>query len=136
MGTAEHAEVRMVETRDGFIRIEHKGKCLALWPQRFIEGLTRSEIMERVKAVNAAREEINRKAEELIAAHPGLGFGYVGNSTSTFDDRIYMFFLPHPGRVGTFADRFGRYRPWELDQMLADWPKLEATVAKRMNGPP
>ena len=40
--------------------------------------------------------------------------------------------LPHPGRIGTFDDRVGSYAPWEMDQMLAAWPRLEETVRTRM----
>ena len=128
MSEAKYNGIRMVATIHGFVHIGD----LALWPKQIVTGRTRRQIMERVETVNAARAEVEKRAAALIAEFPGVTFGYLGNCCGTYDDRSYTIFLPHPGRIGTFDDRVGSYAPWEMDQMLAAWPRLEETVRTRM----
>lgn len=53
-------------------------------------------------------------------------FGYVGNLSATYDDRLWSAFAPHPGRVGTHADSIGGVRTEDLDQLPA---QLAAALA-------
>lgn len=46
-------------------------------------------------------------------------FGYIGNVSDTRDDRLWFAFRPHPGRVGTNADRIGGYETDNLHQLAA-----------------
>jgi hypothetical protein len=39
----------------------------------------------------------------------GVTFGYIGNVERWGDDRSWMVFLPHPGRVGTDGDHIGGF---------------------------
>lgn len=56
---------------------------------------------------------------ERIAEVTGEGwtFGYIGNVTPLRDDRGWYAFRPHPGRVGTSADRIGGHGTDELDKL-------------------
>ncbi len=59
-----------------------------------------------------------------LAAETGLDFkfGYIGNVTYELpethprfrDDRLWMVFAPHPGRVGTDEDHIGGHRTEDL----------------------
>jgi hypothetical protein len=48
----------------------------------------------------------------------GISYGYIGNvwHSPYQDDRVWYFFAPHPGRVGTYADRRGGFD--NADQLL------------------
>jgi hypothetical protein len=52
----------------------------------------------------AAVDFFNAKLATLRVEFPGLSFGYIGNYGRHGDDRSWRFFLPHPGRIGTYAD--------------------------------
>jgi hypothetical protein len=45
---------------------------------------------------------------------PGASFGYIGNLAPWGDDRLWMVFLPHPGRVGGPNDSIGQFRTGDL----------------------
>jgi hypothetical protein len=61
---------------------------------------------------------------QMIAEVTGEGwtFGYIGNVSHERDDRAWYAFRPHPGRVGTHADRIG-------GQSTADLAELADMVA-------
>lgn len=46
-------------------------------------------------------------------------FGYLGNLGNGRDDRTWMVFLPHPGRVGTSADQVGWFSTGNLEGIVA-----------------
>lgn len=45
-------------------------------------------------------------------------FGYIGNLTPQHDDRGWFAFRPHPGRVGTAADRIGGNGTDDLEALV------------------
>lgn len=45
-------------------------------------------------------------------------FGYIGNLTPHGDDRGWFAFRPHPGRVGTSADRIGGVGTDDLESLV------------------
>lgn len=67
------------------------------------------------------RGQIDRLNAELgLVDHP-ITFGYIGNfpigatAGGPNDDRLWMVFLPHPGRVGKTEDRIGGWKTGSLD---------------------
>jgi len=46
-------------------------------------------------------------------------FGYIGNLGNGHDDRIWMVFLPHPGRVGTSDDSIGSFPTGSVEGIVA-----------------
>lgn len=58
-----------------------------------------------------------RRLVEILADKTGIAwtFGYIGNCGAGYDDRAWYAFAPHPGRVGTAADRIGGYSTDELE---------------------
>lgn len=103
-------------------------------PMTLVKGLTIRQILALLDRVNADEKEFFRRAEILKATYPGVSFGYIGNVETCWDDRGYSIYLPHPGRVGTYADRVGMWARWELHKALASWATVEAAVAKGMVG--
>lgn len=64
------------------------------------------------------------RAEVICRPLPGVTMGYIGNIYADgTDDRAWSIFLPHPGRVGTEADRLGRYSTQDRGKLL---PLIEA----------
>lgn len=89
-----------------------------------------------------ARQEELLKAEvaELNAllgltdAEHKVTYGYIGNGKLTangwdLSDCLWSVFLPHPGRVGTDADRVGAFPTGSLEGVVAARRELRA-VAK------
>lgn len=64
-------------------------------------------------------------------------FGYIGNcgvdGRGRFDDRCWFAFRPHPGRVGTEADRIGGYPTSQL-ATLRNVLHGAARMAAMLNG--
>lgn len=81
-------------------------------------------------------DQLQAKADALIAEIPGVTFGYLGNvgigREGRYDDRSWYIFLPHPGRVGTYLDAVGGYSTGNLGLMLAAWDRLAAEARRRM----
>lgn len=104
-------------------------------------GITREEhIATRVGFHTTALERQREEDAEAGTARPGAApadrcrriverlaettgeawtFGYIGNLDHDRDDRAWYAFRPHPGRVGTSADRIGGHGTDELGR-LAD----------------
>jgi hypothetical protein len=65
---------------------------------------------------------------------PKVTFGYIGNCDidGRNDDRCWMVFLPHPGRVGTSDDRIGGFTTGSVEgaQSTADQAHGAADMAK------
>jgi len=66
----------------------------------------------------ARTERMYARAEEIVKRLPGVSIGYIGNLTSQNDDRSWMIFLPHPGRVGTTADSLGCFSTADRYRLL------------------
>jgi hypothetical protein len=86
-------------------------------------------------ADTTAYAELTARVSALAATRfPGVTFGYIGNSgvdrSGPFDDRSWRIFLPHPGRIGTYADCVGSYTTDRLHVMLQDWDKLVAGIER------
>jgi len=47
--------------------------------------------------------------------NPQVTFGYIGNLAPGYDDRHWMIFLPHPGRVGSSGDSIGGFATGDID---------------------
>lgn len=62
--------------------------------------------------------------DEAAKEFPGLSFGYIGNIERWGDDRYWMVFLPHPGRVGGFNDSV---RIGDTKQLL-NHPDIDAVI--------
>lgn len=103
-------------------------------PKGMVQGLTVREIRAKVAKMVADEAEFFRRGEELKAAFPGVTFGYIGNLETQWDDRGYSIYLPHPGRIGTYQDRIGLWRRWELDEALSEWDQIVESVRKGMEG--
>ena len=58
-------------------------------------------------ALNTIVNEINERTTG------GFSVGYIGNVGRGYDDRSWMVFAPHPGRVGTRDDTWGDFRSQE-----------------------
>lgn len=72
----------------------------------------------------------------LLAEFPALSFGYIGNCGANYDDRSWRIFLPHPGRVGTYADSIGGYSTTTyVESFLKNWPSVVARVRIEMAKP-
>jgi hypothetical protein len=56
---------------------------------------------------------------EKLSERTGLAwtFGYIGNTGPGYDDRSWFAFAPHPGRIGTSADRLGGFPTEHLDRL-------------------
>lgn len=77
---------------------------------------------------------LTAKVDALKAELPGITFGYIGNvgvdRSGPFDDRSWYVFLPHPGRIGTYADRvFVGHKTLES---VRDWSAIEFEVRRAM----
>jgi len=84
--------------------------------------LTTEEIAVRYDRQEALlREEIAalNALLGLTDARHKVTFGYIGNLGNGYDDRTWMVFLPHPGRVGTDEDRIGWFSTGSLDGIVA-----------------
>lgn len=127
--STKYADVKMFETIHGYVKVTRDGQDQICWPKEIVKGLTRAQIMARVEANTAAYQAIQEKVKSLPA---GVTFGYLGNIGTTYDDRTYHLFLPHPGRVGTWKDQVGDYRPWQLDAMLGNWDQLISLAERRL----
>jgi len=55
-------------------------------------------------------------------------FGYIGNLSNTRDDRWWMVFLPHPGRVGTRDDQVGGFPTGSLEGIVETRRALKAVA--------
>jgi hypothetical protein len=55
-------------------------------------------------------------------------FGYLGNLSNGRDDRTWMVFLPHPGRVGTPADQVGWFSTGNLEGIVATRRALSSVI--------
>lgn len=72
------------------------------------------------KAIDSIRRIVGLLNAELRynvsdSRNPQVTFGYIGNVERGRDDREWMIFLPHPGRVGTDRDRIGGFTTGDLD---------------------
>jgi len=59
--------------------------------------------------IEARTARLFAAAQDSIKAIPGVSIGYIGNCSASYDDRSWMIFLPHPGRVGTSGDSLGGF---------------------------
>lgn len=75
------------------------------------------------------RDEIAELNTLLGATEHKVTFGYVGNLGNGRDDRTWMVFLPHPGRVGTWEDQVGGFPTGSLEGIIETRRALKA-VAK------
>lgn len=50
---------------------------------------------------------------------PRVTFGYIGNLDAGRDDRMWMVFLPHPGRMGGPSDSIGSFRTGDAEGAMA-----------------
>jgi len=65
--------------------------------------------------------------KELAYELPGVTFGYIGNLSHRYDDRSFRVFLPHPGRMGTYADCVGITDNYDrLYDHVGRWVEIEA----------
>jgi len=69
--------------------------------------------------------------KELAADLPGVTFGYIGNCERWGDDRLWAIFLPHPGRVGSFADSVSIVRKEKLPKAVTNWDALAGLARRR-----
>lgn len=99
---------------------------------------TEYEMRSELAALRAEEHKmfIDDKIRERVAALatelPGITFGYIGNCgvdrTGQFDDRSWRVFLPHPGRVGTYADCVSLGATDRLSAALENWAEVEQRV--------
>lgn len=64
----------------------------------------------------------------LTDAKHKVTFGYIGNLSNSRDDRTWMVFLPHPGRVGTSDDQVGYFSTGNLEGIVAARRALKAVT--------
>jgi len=68
--------------------------------------------VKRVARLNA------RFDTEKLDMPKGFTIGYIGNCSRNLDDRSWMIFRDHAGRVGTKEDRIGGYSTEERYKLL------------------
>lgn len=74
------------------------------------------------RLVDDMNKELGYNVSETSSGYStdGLTFGYIGNiafgapNGHKSDDRSFSVFLPHPGRVGRYEDRFGGFSYGDL----------------------
>lgn len=112
-------------SRDNFAS---DGAC-GWFPISLFRGLTIRDILAKAIQVNlevkAASETAAALAKEL-----GCTFGAIGNIERWGDDMCYSIYLPHPGRVGTYADRVGSWS--HTDLATVNWDDVRAQVVRRL----
>jgi hypothetical protein len=77
------------------------------------------------------RKFLEEKVKELAVELPGITFGYIGNCERWGDDRSWEIFLPHPGRIGTYADCVSLGPTISLDKRAVEWETLRATAIRK-----
>lgn len=95
------------------------------------DTLTADETAARYARQEAIlRDEIAELNTLLGVTEHKVTFGYVGNvnANGTNDQRAWMVFFPHPGRVGTAADRVGSFPTGSLEGILATRRALRSVV--------
>ncbi len=127
-----YRDMKFIAFSTGFVSIYKANVPVAQLPTKLLKGVPAVAIMSVVDRCAADYKEVARRAEILKALFPGLSFGYLGNIETSFDDRSFYFFFPHPGRVGTYEDRVGGYSFSQLGDMLAKWDAIEARVRRVM----
>jgi hypothetical protein len=70
------------------------------------------------------------RVKQLAVELPGVTFGYIGNVEGNWDDRCWMVFLPHPGRVGKDGDAVRLGATKDLDRAMYGWDLVEAKARK------
>jgi hypothetical protein len=91
---------------------------------------------QKVAAAYARQEVILRDEIAELNALLGLAedaeykvtFGYLGNLGNGRDDRTWMVFLPHPGRVGTADDQVGSFSTGNLEGIVATRRALKSVA--------
>lgn len=71
-------------------------------------------------------ERLVRLLNEEIGG--GATFGYIGNLERWGDERSWMVFLPHPGRVGTDGDHIGGFGTNDVDGALLTIAQLQGAL--------
>jgi len=69
--------------------------------------LTENE--KQLREINRVAKQNARFDVESKNMPEGFTVGYIGNCGRDFDDRSWMIFRDHAGRVGTKEDRIGGY---------------------------
>lgn len=100
---ATHAEVKARKAAESYARQE---------------AILRDEIAELNRILGLADADHSHK----------VTFGYIGNLSGSRDDRRWMIFLPHPGRVGTYDDQVGGFETGSLEGIVAARRALKAVT--------
>jgi len=74
--------------------------------------LTENEKQQReINRVASQNARFDMESKEDMPE--GFTIGYIGNCSSEIDDRSWVIFRAHPGRIGTKEDRVGGYSTQE-----------------------
>ena len=82
---------------------------------------TRPPVTEAVKQLREANRVARLNARfdtEHLDMPKGFSVGYIGNCSRDLDDRSWMIFRDHAGRVGTHKDTIGGYSTQERYKLL------------------
>lgn len=85
--------------------------------------------MDDTEKYERARRSIERlvlQINEVIGG--GATFGYIGNVERWGDERCWMVFLPHPGRVGTDGDHIGGFSTDDVVGALLTVSQLQGAL--------
>jgi hypothetical protein len=91
-------------------------------PEQIAESYARQEALLRTEIAEC------NAALGLTDAKHKVTFGYLGNvaPNGSNDQRSWMVFLPHPGRVGRYEDHLGGFPTGSLEGIVAARRSLRA----------